>query len=210
MRTKLASLALAGALGVSGAAGVALLAPTLSYAATGDSSALTERVTALKEALAGLVSDGTISQAQADKVATLLAEKGPRPGGPGGHGHHGPGGPGGPGLDAAAEKLGMTEDELRTALSEGKTLADLADEKGVAQDALVDAMVAAAKEHLAEKVADGRLTQAEADERAADLEARITERLDEPMPMGRGLHRHHGAPQDSTTAPSAAPSSGTA
>ena len=38
MRTKLATFALVGALGLSGAAGATLLAPAVSYAATGDST----------------------------------------------------------------------------------------------------------------------------------------------------------------------------
>ncbi|MCY7365439.1 MAG: hypothetical protein LH469_09055, partial [Frankiaceae bacterium] len=66
MRTKLATVALAGALGLTGVAGAALLTPAVSYAATGDSTALTERVESVKEALAGLVTDGTLTQAQAD------------------------------------------------------------------------------------------------------------------------------------------------
>ena len=205
MRKKLAAIALAGTLGLTGAAGAALLVPAASYAATGDSTALTERVTSLKEALAGLVTDGTITQAQADKVATLLAESGP------GFGGRGPGGHG-PGLEAAAEALGMTPDELRSAAQAGRTLADLAEEKGVAEGALVDAMVAAAKEHLAEEVAEGDLTQAQADERAADLETRITERLDQPLRAGRGghgPHRHHddGESGEATASPSATNSS---
>lgn len=180
MRTKLATFALAGALGLTGAAGVALLAPAVSYAATGDSTAIGS---ALKEALAGLVSDGTITQAQADKVATALEEN--RPMGRHGRGEHGPGRVA---LAAAAEALGMTEAELRTAAQDGKTLADLAEEQGVSEDALVDALVAAARERLATAVTDGRLTQEQADARAADLETRITESLDDPIcrPGGRG------------------------
>ncbi len=51
----------------------------------------------------------------------------PRQGpGPGGGGRMG-----GPGLDAAAKALGMTTDELKTELQSGKTLEDIAKEKGV-------------------------------------------------------------------------------
>ncbi len=190
MRSKLATYALAGALGLTGVAGAALVAPTVSYAVTGDSTAIADRVTSIKEALAGLVTDGTITQAQADSVATTLAET---PGFGRGHGGRGPGG--GRELLAVAEDLGITAEELQAAAEAGTTLGALADEQGVARDALVDALVAAGKAHLAEEVTEGDLTQAEADERAATLEERATAALDRPVRLGRGGH-HHGPDQD--------------
>lgn len=185
MRTKLATYALAGALGLTGVAGAALVAPAVSYAATGDSTALESRVTSIKEALTGLVSDGTITQAQADRVASTLAEARPE-----GLGHHGRGGGRGIHLEALAD-LGITAEEVRAAAEAGTTLAQLAEEQGVAEDEVVAALVAAGKEHLADAVADGRLTQAEADEKAADLQTRVTARLDEPI-RRKGRHGHHG------------------
>lgn len=109
MRTKLATYALAGALGLSGVAGAALVAPAVSYAATGDSTALDARVTSLKQALAGLVSDDSITQAQADEIATTIAEARAEGLGRGGHG-----GGGRVDMGAAAEALGISEEELRT------------------------------------------------------------------------------------------------
>ena len=185
MRTKLATYALAGALGLTGVAGAALVAPAVSYAATGDSTALESRVTSIKEALTGLVSDGTITQAQADRVASTLAQARPE-----GLGHHGRGGGRGIHLEAL-DALGITAEEVRAAAEAGTTLAQLAQEQGVTQEKVVAALVAAGKEHLADAVADGRLTQAEADEKGADLQARVTERLDEPIRM-TGRHGHHG------------------
>ncbi len=125
----------------------------------------------------------------------------------GGHGGHGGSHGGRLGLAAAVEALGMTEDERRTAAEEGTTLAELAQAEGVSTDTLVDALVAARSERLAEAVTEGRLTQAEADEKAADLGTRITESLDEPI---RGSH--HGGPRgddgdddaDATTTPAPA------
>lgn len=49
----------------------------------------------------------------------------------------------------------------------------------MAEADLVDALVAAAQTGLAEAVTDGRLTQAEADARAADLEARVADSMNE-------------------------------
>ena len=82
----------------------------------------------------------------------------------------------------------MTEAELRTADAGGQDAWPTSPRsRTFDQDALVDALVAAEKERLAAAVTDGRLTQAEADERAADLEARITEWLDKLCgPGGRG------------------------
>lgn len=208
MRSKLVTIALAGALGTTGVVGAALVAPALSYAAPGEGTALQDRVASLRQALQGLVSDGTLTQSQADEVATTLAERGPL-----GHGRH-PGGHGGGGREvvaAAAQALGLTPEDLRTAASEGATLAELATREGVATSAVVDAMVAAAKDHLAEEVAEGDLTQAEADARATELQTRITASVDEPLRLGRGHRGHHGrqgdGPQEreATPAPSASP-----
>lgn len=194
MRNKLATYALAAAVGLTGVAGAALIAPAISYAATGDSSALESRVTSIKNALTGLVSDGTLTQEQADKVASTLAESRPE-----GLGHHGRG-PGGGGRGVHLEaltSLGITPEEVRAAAEADKTLAELAKEQGVSNDKLVAALVAAEKTRLAEAVTDGRLTQAEADQKAAGLQARITDRLDELIGHKGGHHgRHEGSDTD--------------
>src|SRR5262245_18996013 len=49
------------------------------------------------------------------------------------------------GLDAAASYLGITEEQLRTELESGKTLAQVAQARGKSVDGLVDALVADAK-----------------------------------------------------------------
>lgn len=199
MRTKIATVALAGALGVTGVVGATLVTPALSYAATGDSAALEDRVASLREALQGLVSDGSLTQSQADEVAATLGERGPLGHGGGHGGAHGGGhggahggrGSGGEVAAAAAEALGVTEDELRAAAQDGTTLAELAEREGVAASAVVDAMAAAAEAHLDEEVAEGDLTRAEADARATELQQRLTASLDEPLHVARG---HHGRP----------------
>jgi hypothetical protein len=82
-------------------------------------------------------------------------------GGPGwgGHGHHFFGGK----LDAAAEYFGLTEDELRTQLRDGKTLAEVAEAQGKPVDGLKQAILGAAKSGLDQAVADEHLTQEQAD-----------------------------------------------
>ena len=184
MRTKLATYALAGTLGLTGIAGAALLAPAVSYAATGDSTALTERASRIGSALTSLVTDGTLTQAQADKVASTLAQALPE-----GRGDRG--GPGGRvALSTAAGALGLTPEQLRTEMAAGKTLGEIAAAQGIENSTLVRALVAAAQEWLDAAVADGRLTQAQANKRAATMTGRITARLDKMLPPGG--HGHHG------------------
>ena len=71
------------------------------------------------------------------------------------------------GLEAAAEALGMTADELSTQLWGGKTLADLADEAGVELQAVRDAVTAACEQSIRDAieqaVTDGQLTREHAD-----------------------------------------------
>ncbi len=142
--------------------------------------------------LAPLVEDGTLTQEQADKVIdTLLAAKGGRgPGFFGGRRHgHGPGfgrGHGFGGMRDAAEALGMEPRELGEALRDGKTLADVAREKGVDPQKVIDALVADVSEHLDRAVESGRLTREEAGERLAKATERITQRVNEGRPERRG------------------------
>lgn len=80
-------------------------------------------------------------------------------------------------LEAAAETIGISEDELRAALDEGNSIADVATTNGVDPDAVVDAMVAEQAEKLTAKVEAGDLTQEEADERLADKTENITDQV---------------------------------
>ncbi|MPQ99778.1 hypothetical protein GB931_18015 [Modestobacter sp. I12A-02628] len=178
MRKKLVVAATAGALTLGG---VALAVPALA-APDGTGQTAVQRIT---EALSGLVDDGSLTQEQADEVASTLSEAGVgERGGPGGGPFQ---------LEAAATALGMTEDELRTALqTDGTSLADVAGQQGVPVENLVDALVTAEQERIAQAVEDGSLTQEQADERLTDLEARVTERVDSDQsrpgrgPGGRG------------------------
>ena len=134
----------------------------------------------LGEVLAPLVEDGTITQAQADAVIAALQEARPeRPG------HHGPG-KGIKGGDTAAEALGITTDELREALRDGATIAEIAALQGVDVQSVIDAMVAEASERLAEAVENGRITQEEADEKLAELGEKITDVVNNGRPEGEG------------------------
>lgn len=91
----------------------------------------------------------------------------------------------GAGLDAAAEVLGLSEEDLRTALQDGSTLAQVAETQGVAVDDVVAALVADAETRIDEAVADGRIDAERAAELKAELTERITQRVNEGRPEGR-------------------------
>jgi hypothetical protein len=140
---------------------------------------------ALENRVDAAVADGRLTKAQGDALKERI-ESGQAPlfVGPGlGFGGHGPFEHHLGDLDAAASYLGLTEDQLRTQLQSGKTLADVAKAQGKSVDGLVDALVAAAKQHLDEAVADGRLTKAQEDQILSDLKQRITDRVNGKLPQ---------------------------
>ena len=133
-----------------------------------DATQAADRSARLQEVLKPLVDAGTLTQAQADSVVDTLIAAGPIGGGRGGHG-------GGAGLSVVATTLGMTEAEVRDAISNGQTLAQLAEAKGSTAQALIDAILADHKAHLDAEVAAGEHTQAEADAKLADATTRVTD-----------------------------------
>ena len=150
--------------------------------------------------------------AQAGTTATPTTETATLPAD--GHGH-GQRGLGDPELAAAAEVLGMTTDELSTALSSGKTLEDLATAAKVDIQDVKDAINAVHAEEMraqiAQAVTDGTMTQAKADWLLEGLDKGY---LDGPdgFGMGFGGPRVHGGghpdmlPNTTTnTAPTTAP-----
>jgi uncharacterized protein YidB (DUF937 family) len=123
-----------------------------------------------------------------DRVAEAVQREGlpdRGPGGPEGHGR----GHFGAGLDAAAETIGIESEELRAALEDGSTIAEVAESKGVEVQTVIDALVAEAETHLDEAVADGKLPEGQATTMKADLTDRIT-----AMVNGEGPHGGPGAP----------------
>lgn len=65
--------------------------------------------------------------------------------------------------EAMAEKLGMTEEELENELASGKTMGQVAEERGFTQDEFLSMMREARSLALDKMVADGVITQAQAD-----------------------------------------------
>jgi hypothetical protein len=80
--------------------------------------------------------------------------------------------------NAVADKLGLTSDQLTAGLNSGKTLAQIAEAKGVSRADLVAALEVAHKASLAQAVKDGILTQAQADTMLAQMAGRYDWMLD--------------------------------
>src|SRR6266536_3326933 len=79
----------------------------------------------------------------------------------------------GPAHEAVASTLGISSDELFTAMRSGKTVAQLAQEKGVDLDAVVAAALKAHDETLDARVQAGRLTQSQADWMDSHMETNV-------------------------------------
>lgn len=93
--------------------------------------------------------------------------------------------------EAIQELLGLDRGELKAAFAEGQTLVEVAAAQGMSEEQLVEALVATVTEHIEEAVANDRIDQAKADERLAELEANISDRVN-TVPSereGRGGHR---------------------
>jgi hypothetical protein len=73
----------------------------------------------------------------------------------------------------AAKTFGLDPAQLKRALADGQSIADLAQAKGLALQAVKDAMLAAGTAQLADLVRQGKLTQAQADELQRGLPADI-------------------------------------
>ncbi|HEX2293192.1 MAG TPA: hypothetical protein VHH55_07755 [Gaiellaceae bacterium] len=160
---------------------------------------------AMKARVDQAVEDGRLTQAEANRIKERIDANDSPVLGLGGHRghrgfHHG--------LEAAAEYLGMTEAALRSALENGKTLAQIARDRGKSVDGLVNAIVADKRARIDQAVQDGDLTRAQANRILAEMRSRVTE-----MVNGRRPERHfkpgfgpRGPPDERPSAlPSAAP-----
>ena len=75
--------------------------------------------------------------------------------------------------DAAAEVLGISEDDLRAALSNGQSLAQIAEAHGMSVDDFKSALIDKVTADLQAKLNAGDITQQQFDARVADLKANI-------------------------------------
>ena len=145
--------------------------------------------------IAKAVTDGTITQAQADALTTRInSGDAPLFGFGGGPGHDG--GPRGGAFrvddEALATFLGLDDAALHTALQSGKSLATVASDNGKSRDELKAFMSSELMTSLNNAVADGKLTQAEADAKLADATAKLDARIDHVGPVDGGRHGRPG------------------
>jgi hypothetical protein len=156
---------------------------------------------ALENRVDAAVAAGRLTKAQGDEIKQRI-ESGDFPlfSGPGlGFGFHHAIGLFGGGFDAAATYLGLTEDQLRTQLESGKSLADVAKAKGKSVDGLIEAIVADAKTRLDAAVKAGRITQSQEDSILSDLKSHVTDFVNGTPPARPGFGFRHfdgGPPPD--------------
>jgi hypothetical protein len=99
--------------------------------------------------------------------------------------------------EVISEELGMKVDEFQAARLEGKTVAEIAEEKGVTVKELVKVLIDSRKSELSQFVKEGKLTQEQLDNMLKNMETRMEQTLanDGIGPMqgrGMGMGMGHG------------------
>ena len=114
-----------------------------------------DKATMLKARLQTLVDGGTLTSSQLDAVAAALEAARPMGGGHEGRGHGGARGEKRQEmLTAAADAIGITADELKTAIEGGQTIAQVAEANGKSVQSVIDALVAQATTDLTQRITD--------------------------------------------------------
>jgi uncharacterized protein (DUF433 family) len=229
---RIAAIALTGAL-VAGGTGVAIAAATKDDGSKAEQAVLDDAAARLnvtpeklREALAAAqdaqidaaVTAGTLTQKQADAIKAARKQSGHVLGPLGGPGFRvqgkrfGPD-PGGSGfgfelrhglLDEVADALGTTPAKLVAQLRAGKSLADVAKANGKSLDDVRSALKTAAKARLDKAVANGDLTQKQADAMLAHVDEALKafeSGRGELRRPGHGPHGPDGMPPPSTLRP---------
>ncbi|TBL81362.1 hypothetical protein [Paenibacillus thalictri] len=153
-------------------------------------------------AITQAVTDGKLTQEQADKQTANLADRlkkmvensGMNRGGGDGKGFPGAGGPqrgpgghgfaGGGTLKEAATILGSDEKTIMEAIKSGKTLAQIAQDKGITEDDFLQKLVAAETASLDKAVTDGKLKQEQADKMKTGLSDRLKKEIENKQMFG--------------------------
>ena len=160
--------------------------------------------------------EGAAKLAEAtSRIDTMLTTAGLPARGPHGKGgHEGKGGPGKFMTATLATTLKLTQEELKTQLHSGKSLADVAKTQSVDIADVKTVLTSDFTAHLAEEVTSGKHTQAEADAKLAEVKTDLDTMVNRVGPAGgkkgeghgpRGGHgpMGHGAPTAQNTSASA-------
>jgi hypothetical protein len=122
--------------------------------------ARSDKATMLKVRLQTLVDDGTLTSSQLEAVVAAVEAARPMGGGHEGQSHGGQNHGGARGekrqemLTSAAEAIGITADELKTAIEGGQTIAQVAEANGKSVQSVIDALVAQATTDLTQRITD--------------------------------------------------------
>src|SRR5262245_21011972 len=103
---------------------------------------------------------------------------------------------------ATADYLGITEEQLKTELASGKTLAEIATAHGKTAEGLVQTLYDATKKQLDAAVKAGKLTQSQEDEILADVKEHLTDVVNGNAPafhVGGGFGKVLGPSLDAAT-----------
>jgi hypothetical protein len=154
------------------------------------------------------VAAGKLTQDQANRMIQAI-QTGQRPGGPGmrpgqqgqqgqgqpGQNWRGPGGPGEMrGGGELATILGISQEQLRTEFQAGKSLVQIAQEKGISRDTLKAKILDARKAQLDAAVAAGRISA----DQAQQMMTRITANIDRMLDMTPGQRQPGQRPARTT------------
>ena len=166
-------------------AGLALVAVSLSQTPSAVAQETEDKVffQPLEDVLDDLVEDDVINEEQRDKIAQAFEDRIAR---------FGRGLRGTPHLETVAEVLGMGVDELAAQLRDGSTIAGVA---GDQTQAVIDALVAVHTARIDEAVADGKLSEDQAEEVRAALAEKVEAMVNGALPAGIqhfGMDRFHG------------------
>ena len=185
----------AAVLGITGFASAQVGQQQESVVAVADASESSNSTVADSAASSSAVVDGSVSSSAVDGVAPAVtdttipgATSSPKM-------HAGRPSP----LVAVAKVLNMTEAELKAELIAGKSVADIAKAKNIDIDVVIAALTTEFTAHLAEEVASGKHTQAEADAKLAEFKTRVTTMVNTAgLPQGKGGpggHQGKGGPR---------------
>jgi hypothetical protein len=84
-------------------------------------------------------------------------------------------------VETISELLGLTPEEIHEERLEGKTLAEIANEQGITDEALIEAIVSGRVDAIEEALAEGNITQEQADWLIAKAEAMAPFQITNPF-----------------------------